>query len=244
MRRIKLTLGYIGTAYSGWQRQPKQDTIQERIESAIFLLTTEKTSVQGSGRTDAGVHAIAQVAHFDTQSTIPVKNFVTGLNHFLPNDIRIEKAEEVASDFHARFSAKKKTYCYLLYDDGKEKAIYFNRALLVKQKLSVAKMNAAAKAFLGEHDFTSFMSTGADTSTSVRTITAIKVIRRDGFIRIEVTANGFLYNMVRLIVGVLVRAGKGELDREGIEELINAADKNIVHEVVPAHGLYLKSVKY
>ena len=244
MRRIKLTLGYIGTAYSGWQRQPNQDTVQSRLEDAIFTLTKERVSLQGSGRTDAGVHAIGQVAHFDTNSSLPIKNFVTGVNHFLPADIRVEKAEEVDENFHARFSATEKTYNYYLYESPFDKAVYLNRATRVKDKLSVKKMSDSAQAFLGEHDFTSFMSTGADTTGAVRTITELKVERKDGLIRITVSANGFLYNMVRLIVGVLIRAGKGEIDKNGISQLILMQSKDAVREVMPACGLYLKSVKY
>lgn len=244
MRRIKLTIGYIGTAYSGWQRQPDQDTVQKRIEDAIYALTKERVSVQGSGRTDAGVHALGQVAHFDTDATIPLKNFVTGVNHFLPSDIRVENAEEVDESFHARFNATSKTYCYLLYESDREKAVYLNRAVQVKQKLSLKKMRDCAVAFLGEHDFTSFMSTGADTTGAVRTITELKVERADGLVRISVSANGFLYNMVRLIVGVLVRAGKGEIDCNGVKRLIELKSKDAVREVMPACGLYLKRVEY
>lgn len=244
MRRIKLTLSYLGTAYNGWQRQPNGDTVQERIEKAITSLTKEQVSIQGSGRTDAGVHALKQVAHFDTSSLLPLKNFVTGLNHFLPPDIRIEKAEEVSAQFHARYSAVEKTYRYLIYDGAVEKAVHLNRAVFVKGKLDAKRMDEASKAFLGEHDFTSFMSTGADTTTSVRTVKKVSVRRSGGLIVIEITANGFLYNMVRLIAGALVRAGKGELDKEGIAKLIERADKNAVYEVMAPYGLYLKSVKY
>lgn len=244
MRRIKLTLGYIGTAYSGWQRQIGQDTVQERLERAVSLLTKEQVSVQGSGRTDTGVHAIGQVAHFDTESSIPIKNFVTGLNHFLPDDIRITSAEETDGSFHARYSAKEKTYCYALYEGETDIAVLANRAVRVKNRLSVAKMQRAATAFVGEHDFRSFQSTNADTTTSVRTVKSVRVVRKDGLIRIYATANGFLYNMVRLMVGTLVRAGKGEIDADGIKELIARADKHAVTEVMPACGLYLVEVKY
>lgn len=244
MRRIKLTLGYIGTAYSGWQRQIDRDTVQERLEKAVSLLTKEQVSVQGSGRTDTGVHAIGQVAHFDTESSIPIKNFVTGLNHFLPDDIRITSAEEVDGSFHARYSAKEKTYCYALYEGKTDIAVLANRAVRVKSRLSVAKMQRAATAFVGEHDFRSFQSTNADTTTSVRTVKSVRVVRKDGLIRIYATANGFLYNMVRLMVGTLVKAGKGEIDADGIKELIARADKHAVTEVMPACGLYLVKVNY
>ena len=243
-RRIKLTISYVGSAYSGWQRQPNADTIQKRIESAIKLLTNENVSVQGSGRTDAGVHAIKQVAHFDTKSNLAVKNFVSGINHFLPADISITHAEEVDNDFHARYSATEKTYCYVLYESNVDIAIYNGRAVRVKEKLSVPKMQSASKAFLGEHDFTSYMSTNADTVTTTRTIKNIKIERKDGQIRIYATANGFLYNMVRLMVGTLIRAGRGEVDYGGVAMLIEKKDKHAVYEVMPACGLYLVDVRY
>ena len=143
MRRIKLTLDYIGTAYSGWQRQPDRDTIQKRVEDALFSLTGERAAVVASGRTDAGVHALGQVAHFDTIADIPVKNFMTGLNHFLPPDIRILKAEKAASDFHARFSAHEKTYCYCIYESKFDRAIFLNRAVRVSERLDVKAMRSA-----------------------------------------------------------------------------------------------------
>lgn len=244
MRRIRLTLDYIGTAYSGWQRQPDRDTVQKRVEDALFSLTGERTSVVASGRTDAGVHALGQVAHFDTDSDIPVKNFMTGLNHFLPPDIRILKAENVKNDFHARFSAHEKTYCYCIYECPFDRAAYLNRAARVSEKLDVKAMRMASAAFLGEHDFTSFMSTGADTVGAVRTVKDVRVVRSGGLVRIFVTANGFLYNMVRLIAGVLVRAGQGKIDKAGVEKLIALKNKHAVREVMPAEGLYLVSVKY
>ena len=244
MRRIRLTLDYIGTAYSGWQRQPDRDTVQKRVEDALFSLTGERTSVVASGRTDAGVHALGQVAHFDTDSDIPVKNFMTGLNHFLPPDIRILKAENVKNDFHARFSAHEKTYCYCIYECPFDRAAYLNRAARVSEKLDVKAMRMASTAFLGEHDSTSFMSTGADTVSAVRNVKDVRVVRSGGLIRIFVTANGFLYNMVRLIAGVLVRAGQGKIDKAGVEKLIALKNKHAVREVMPAEGLYLVSVKY
>ncbi len=243
-RRIVLTLGYMGTAYSGWQRQPGEDTVQQRVENAIKSLTRESVSVTASGRTDAGVHAIGQVAHFDTDSNIPTKNFVSGLNHFLPPDIRVTAAREANASFHARFSAKKKTYCYCIYESRVERAELYNRAVRVEDKLDVKKMNEAAAAFIGEHDFTSFMSTGADTNTATRTIIELKAVRSGGLVKIYATANGFLYNMVRLIAGVLVRAGRGKITADGVSELIEKKSKHAVTEVMPACGLYLVKVNY
>ena len=244
MRRIKLTLDYIGSKYCGWQRQPGLDTIQSRIESAIEKLTGETVSIVGSGRTDAGVHAIGAVMHLDTQSNLPTKNFVTGLNHFLPPDIRIQSAEEVSEYFHARFSATEKTYCYAMYCGRVDKAIYHERAVRVEGELDIEKMESVAQAFIGEKDFRSFMSTGADTTTSVRTVKSVRIEREGDLIKIYYTANGFLYNMVRLMSGVLVKAGKGEIDYDGVVALIDKASKNAVNLVMPPHGLYLVEVKY
>lgn len=244
MRRIKITLDYIGTAYDGWQRQPDRDTVQKRVEEAIFSLSGERVSVVASGRTDAGVHALGQVAHFDVNAAIPAKNYMTGVNHFLPPDIRILSAEEAPDDFHARFSAHEKTYTYCIYESRFDRACYFNRAARVEQKLDLKNMKTAAEAFCGTHDFTSFCSAGADTTTFTRTIKDIRVTRSGGLVKISVTADGFLYNMVRRIAAVLVKAGKGQIDKAGAEKLINAADNKVAKDVMPACGLYLKSVKY
>lgn len=244
MRRIKITLDYIGTAYDGWQRQPDRDTVQKRVEEAIFSLSGERVSVVASGRTDAGVHALGQVAHFDVNAAIPAKNYMTGVNHFLPPDIRILSAEEAPEDFHARFSAHEKTYTYCIYESRFDRACYFNRAARVEHKLDLKNMKTAAEAFCGTHDFTSFCSAGADTTTFTRTIKDIRVARSGGLVKISVTADGFLYNMVRRIAAVLVKAGKGQIDKAGAEKLINAADNKVAKDVMPACGLYLKSVKY
>ena len=243
MRRIKITFDYIGTAYDGWQRQPGRDTVQQRVEDAIFSLSGERVSVTASGRTDAGVHALGQVAHFDVNTAIPVKNYMTGVNHFLPPDIRILKAEEVTADFHARFSVHEKTYTYCLYESRFERACYLNRAARADNRLDIAKMKQAAKVFEGTHDFTSFCSSGADTTTFTRTIKSVYVRRSGGLVKISVTADGFLYNMVRL-AAVLVRAGYGQVDCDGVKKLLAAADNRVAKDVLPACGLYLQSVRY
>ena len=244
MRRIKITFDYIGTAYDGWQRQPGRDTVQQRVEDAIFSLSGERVSVIASGRTDAGVHALGQVAHFDVNTAIPVKNYMTGVNHFLPPDIRILKAEEVTADFHARFSVHEKTYTYCLYESRFERACYLNRAARADNRLDIAKMKQAAKVFEGTHDFTSFCSSGADTTTFTRTIKSVYVRRSGGLVKISVTADGFLYNMVRRLAAVLVRAGYGQVDCDGVKKLLAAADNRVAKDVLPACGLYLQSVRY
>ena len=244
MRRIKITFDYIGTAYDGWQRQPGRDTVQQRVEDAIFSLSGERVSVTASGRTDAGVHALGQVAHFDVNTAIPVKNYMTGVNHFLPPDIRILKAEEVTADFHARFSVHEKTYTYCLYESRFERACYLNRAARADNRLDIAKMKQAAKAFEGSHDFTSFCSSGADTTAFTRTIKSVYVRRSGGLVKISVTADGFLYNMVRRLAAVLESAGYGQVDCDGVKKLLAAADNRVAKDVLPACGLYLQSVRY
>ncbi|MGN1093467.1 MAG: tRNA pseudouridine(38-40) synthase TruA, partial [Candidatus Neoclostridium sp.] len=164
---VRITVDYIGTAYHGWQKQKGLDTIQERLENAVKNLTGEEVTVHGSGRTDAGVHAVGQVAHFCLENQSRSYNFVKGLNHFLPPDIRVLEAKTESEGFHARFSAHKKTYEYLLYEGMTDRAVYLNRAMRVWARLDVEKMNAAAKLLEGEHDFSSFMSAGSEVSGTV-----------------------------------------------------------------------------
>lgn len=244
MRRIVLKLEYIGTAYDGWQVQPGRDTVQQRVESALRELTCEEIAVIASGRTDAGVHALGQVAHFDTGKDYPVRNFMTGANRFLPPDIRVVAAAETDESFHARFSAHEKTYEYLMYESAFERAIYLDRAVRVCEKLDIAAMREAGAAFVGTHDFASFCASGADTKTSVRTVTALTTERCGGLVRVRVTADGFLYNMVRLMVGVLVDVGRGKFDRGGVERLLSLRNKDAVRVCAPACGLYLVGVDY
>lgn len=242
--RFKIVISYIGSAYCGWQRQKNLKTVQGEVEAAIFSLTQETVSLTASGRTDAGVHALGQVAHFDLAKPFVAEKFVTGLNHFLPEDIRVLEACAVPDNFNARKSAKKKTYVYLMYPAETENALLFNRALRIGTEVNPALMHAAAQGFLGTHDFTAFMSSGSEVKTTVRTVTDISVTRQNGFAVLSVTANGFLYNMVRLIVGVLLKAGKEGLTAADVAALIDKKDKNMVHYVAPAYGLYLLSVDY
>ena len=244
MRRIVITLGYVGSAYSGWQIQPNRDTVQSRVEDAVFALTGTKTPVVASGRTDAGVHAIGQVAHFDTPASIPAKNFVKGLNRFLPPDIRVTKAEERDENFHARFSAHEKTYRYALYLSDTECALMSGRAWRIDYPLDTDKMRTAAEYLVGENDFTSFMSTGADTKTTIRIVKSVTISRRGKQMNLTFTANGFLYNMVRLMTGALVKVGSGKIPPEAVKDMLEARSKTAVTFVAPPDGLYLVKVKY
>ena len=238
--RVKLTIEYDGTDFCGWQTQPNLRTVQSELETAIFKLTGEETRITASGRTDAGVHALGQVAHFDTQKDLKEK-FVGGLNFYLPRDVRVKKAEYVGDDFHARFSAKNKTYIYVMYEDKVDSAVLRNRAARV-DKLNATAMNRAEPAFVGKHDFSAFMSTGSDTLTTVRTVTAASVHRRDGMIIFSVSADGFLYNMVRKMAAALIQVGKGKMDICGLKKLLEAGA--VFTPVAPPQGLYLYKVVY
>ena len=241
---VRITVDYIGTAYHGWQKQKGLDTVQERLENAVKSLTGEEVTVHGSGRTDAGVHAVGQVAHFCLENQSRSYNFVKGLNHFLPPDIRVLEAKTESEGFHARFSAHKKTYEYLLYEGMTDRAVYLNRAMRVWARLDVEKMNAAAKLLEGEHDFSSFMSSGSEVSGTVRNLYELKVERVGELIKITAAANGFLYTMVRRLASVLIKVGKGELSVLDAERILALRDGNEIKDIVPACGLYLKSVEY
>ncbi len=239
--RVKLIIEYDGANFCGWQFQPELRTVQSEIEAAIKKLTGEETRVTASGRTDAGVHALGQVAHFDTQKDLGEK-FQGALNFYLPPDVRIIKAEYVSEDFHARFSAKNKTYKYLIYESRTDRPLLNGRVARVGYKLNASAMNRVSQNFLGKHDFSAFMSTGSETSTTVRTITHIDVRRKDGFIILSVSADGFLYNMVRKIAAALIRVGMGKLSGEDVNALLdNSAEFS---PVAPAQGLYLYKVEY
>lgn len=241
--RICLTIDYVGTAYAGWQVQPGQTTVQGALETALEKLTGEKIGVIASGRTDAGVHALGQVVHFDTDKTWNASAFVGGLNRYLPRDIRVLTAEQVAPDFHARFSAKRKTYVYRMYVGDVERAIYSGRALRV-EPLDVDAMQRAAARFVGRQDFASLCAANADTTTTERTVYAADVFARGDELYFQVTADGFLYNMVRIMVGLLLRVGRGQLSADGVAAILAARDRTAARDTAPACGLYLLCVEY
>lgn len=241
--RYRITLDYIGTDFCGWQEQPALRSVQGEIENAIEKLTGERTAVTGSGRTDAGVHALSQTAHFDLSREWQCERLVGGINHFLPGDIRILKASEASSDFHARFDCKEKTYVYVMYRVP-ERAAFKDRAWAVNSDIDVKAMDGAAKRLVGEKDFTSFMAGGSDVKSAVRTVTDASVRESGDFIIFEVSANGFLYNMVRIMTAVLVSVGIGKLAQSDVGGIIAARDRSAVKGIAPACGLYLKSQRY
>ena len=231
LNNIKLTLEYDGTNYYGWQKQKGFKTIQGEIEEAIELVTKEHCEVIGSSRTDAGVHARGFVANFKTNSKVPPNKFREALNVKLPNDIVITKSEQVDEEFHARYYAKGKTYEYYILNSDVPSALMRNQMYHYKYDLDVEAMKIAAKQFIGTHDFAAF-------------IFDVKVEKEKNIIKISVSGDGFLYNMVRIIVGTLINVGRGKTDATSILEIINKKDRSLAGDCVPPYGLFLKEVYY
>ena len=244
MINIKLTIEYDGKEYGGWQKQPGKLNIQGEIERAIENIMGEKVELIASGRTDAGVHALGQVANFKTNSNIPIEKIPLAINSQVRNSIRIQNAEEVDENFHSRFNCKKKTYRYIIDNSKYGTAIYRNISYHIPIKLDVEEMKKAVKCFEGEHDFKSFKSSGTSSKSSVRTIYNANIITEGDNIAIDLTGNGFLYNMVRIIAGTLVEVGLGNIKAEDIPAIIEAKDRTRAGKTLPPHGLMLLKVDY
>lgn len=244
MRRVLLTIEYDGSGFSGWQKQTGMRTVQGEIETAIEKITGSATEVFGSGRTDAGVHALGQTAHFDLSLPVPISKLADVLNNLLPPDIAIKKAEYVPMDFHARFSIKSKRYQYRIYTSQEKKALSSRFEAQVRWPLDVKKMQKASRMFLGEHDFKGYCSSAAVTNDYCRTIYNIDIFESDDYIFIEVEGSGFLYNMVRIIVGTLVDIGQGKLGEEDAKKALEIGDRALAGVTMPAGGLYLKETIY
>lgn len=243
MRNLKLTIQYDGTKYCGWQKQPNSSGIQGTIEYAIYEITKEKVNIIGSGRTDAGVHALGQVANFKINSNIPAARIPDALNAKLPKDISIIDCQEVSDDFHSRYSATGKIYRYLIYNKPYRSPLYKDISYHVRYDLDIQKMRVEAQSLLGTHEFKGFMSSGSSVKDTVRTIHNISIEESGDLIVLEVEGNGFLYNMVRIIVGTLVDIGRGRIDKP-LEEIIASQDRGEAGHTAPAHGLFLKKVHY
>ena len=245
MRNIKLTIEYDGKEYHGWQKQNDRLNIQGTIEKAIEDITGEKVDLTASGRTDRGVHALGQVANFKTNSNIPIDKFPIALNSNLKKSIRILKAEEVDERFHSRLTCKRKTYRYIINNSEYGTAIYRNLETHIPMRLNIEKMQEAVKYFQGEHDFKSFKASGTSSKSSVRTIYDAKVYEMPNErIAIELTGNGFLYNMVRIIAGTLVEVGMEKIEPKEIINIIKVEDREKAGKTLPPQGLYLVSVEY
>lgn len=244
MRRIHLTVEYDGTNYAGWQRQANAMTVQEKLEAAILRLTGEAVNVSGASRTDAGVHALGQSAHFDTESRIPADKFSFALNTMLPPDIRVTMSEEVPPEFHARFSGKGKRYRYLIHAAPHASALGRLTHAHVIYPLDVEKMRVEARDLLGTHDFAAFAASGSVVKDTVRTIWRAE-IRQDGpEIELIVEGSGFLYNMVRIIAGTLIGVGSGKIEPGAFRRAIASGNRLDLGITAPAHGLTLMEVFY
>lgn len=249
-RNLKLTIAYDGAPFNGWQIQPALPTIQGILSEALGRLTGEKVLPQGSGRTDAGVHALAQVASFATESTIPAENFTKALNSFLPDEIRVLDTEAVSAEFHARHSAKSKTYRYRIYRSDICPPFVARYVWHYPYPLDEMAMSEAARAVVGEHDFTSFATVdpekgGNDERDNTRAIFASAFRREGDELIYEVRGNGFLHHMVRNLVGTFLLVGKGTLKGEDIARIIAAQDRSKnPSATAPASGLCLVSVEY
>lgn len=259
MRNIKLTIEYDGTNYAGWQIQRKTQntkrktkTIQETIEKAVKKIIREKVKLIGSGRTDAGVHAQAQVANFRTDSTLALDKLEKSLNAVLPDDIAITKIEEADLDFHSRFCAKSKVYRYTILNRGYPSPLLRNTAYFYPYPLTLKLMQKEARCLLGKHDFKSFCAAGSGVKATIRQIKNISISKkryrlyaiRYALITIDIEADGFLYNMVRNIAGTLIEIGRGKLPAGSLRRIMLAKDRKLAGPTAPAKGLCLLEVKY
>lgn len=244
MRNIKLVIEFDGTNFCGWQRQIKDRTVQGCLENAILKITGEKSLTNGSSRTDGGVHAKAMVANFLTNSKIPGEKFREALNTKLPDDISIIKSEEVHNGFHARYSSKGKMYSYTIVN--RYEKVSFGKQYLyhVRRELNLENMKLACTYFIGKHDFKAFMSPGSSAKTTIRTIKEFYIEQNGDNIKIYISADGFLYNMVRIIVGTLINVGIGKTKIEEVEDIINEGVRKRAGMCVPPNGLVLEKVFY
>ena len=244
MRNIKLTIEYHGKDFNGWQKQPNKLNIQGEIERAIGSITGEEIELIGSGRTDAGVHSLGQVANFKTNSNIAIEKFALAINSKLKKSIVIKKAEEVEERFHSRYCAHAKKYRYVINNSETGTAVYRELEYQFPIPLDVEKMQQAAKYFEGEHDFAAFKASGTSSKNSVRKIFKAEVLAKEERVWIELTGSGFLYNMVRIIAGTLLDVGMGKIKPEEISEIIKSKDRSQAGKTLPAVGLYLVEVNY
>jgi tRNA pseudouridine38-40 synthase len=255
MRKIKLLLEYDGAAYQGWQVQKKGDTIQGILENRILKITGEHSRVIGASRTDAGVHALGQVAAFRIASMLNPETIKKALNALLPQDIRVLDASEVGESFHPRKSAVKKSYFYIIANQRISSAFLFRYTWIVPQPLVLNTMKEASQKLIGRHDFASFMGTGSDVKDTVREIYSLNIERLGSidfmtsslignFMKISIEANGFLRHMVRNIVGTLVEIGRGRISAERMRKILESCDRRVAGPTAPPNGLFLERIVY
>lgn len=242
--RVKLTIEYDGTNYAGWQRQKNAVSVQEMLERAALACCGESLSITGAGRTDAGVHARAQVAHFDKSCAIPPEKICYALNMHLPADIRVNQSEPVSADFHARFCATGKAYRYTIHNGSHAPALNRFTAAHVRGRLDADAMRQAASAIVGTHDFAAFCASGCEVKSTVRTVYSLVVTEQPPLIHIDITGSGFLYHMVRIIAGTLIEIGLGKRAPDCMQQILAGRDRNAASATAAAKGLTLIAVYY
>lgn len=244
MKKYLITLQYLGKNYSGFQRQDNALTIQQVVEDAIFVGLKQRVEIFASGRTDAGVNAIAQTAHFSCNTNCPAEKIPFAVNQYLPEDVKITSCKEVPENFHARFDVKKKCYEYHCYVSPNELPIVNILSHQLKKQPNIKLMQQAGKLLVGTHNFKAFMSSGGQQKTFERTIYYLDVSYKNNDLVIEVCGNGFLYNMVRIISGTLIEVGLKKKSIEDVKMALETGDRTLCGYLVPAKGLFLKYVKY
>ena len=243
-KNFKLLVEYDGTDYCGWQRQPEDPTIQGVLEDRLQQMTQSPVTLHGSGRTDAGVHALGQTAHFKSRTRLSPEDLLKGLNSLLPADIAVQTCNEVPLTFHARFDSRWKCYRYRILNQPVRRAVGHRYAWHIQRPLDVAAMATAARHLAGRHDFKSFESSGSPRAHTVRDVMDAAWREADGHLEFDIRADGFLRGMVRNIVGTLVAVGMGKWDPEAVPELLRAADRRLAPATAPARGLFLVHVEY
>ena len=243
--RVALGIEYDGSEYYGFQKQKStEQTIQGNLENSISKVANHSIKTFCSGRTDAGVHAFMQVVHFDTESRRSTREWVRGINSYLPHDIKVLWSKELDETFHARYSATHRSYLYRILNNQTPSALWSKRSLFVPQKLDIRAMRAASKYLIGEHDFSSFRGSGCQSNSPVRTIENIKITKKNNFITFELRANAFLLHMVRIIIGTLLMVGKREIKPVEMKNILNEKDRRISGKTVSSSGLYFLGPKY
>lgn len=243
-RNLLLKIQYDGTNYHGYQIQPEAITVQKVIEDSLSSITKEQVKINGCSRTDAGVHAVEYACSFNTSFPIPAERLPIVLNGRLPKDIKALSCEEMPQEFHARFDTKAKTYRYVINTQSDPDVFGRNYEWQLKKELDIDKMKQAAECFIGEKDFSSFMTSGTEVATAVRTVYSLEVVDKSPKVEIYIRANGYLYNMVRIITGTLVNVGLGKYDSEYVNEIFKAKNRNLAGPTAPAQGLALFKVEY
>ena len=243
--RVALGIEYDGSEYYGFQKQKStEQTIQGNLENSISKVANHSIKTFCSGRTDAGVHAFMQVVHFDTESRRSTREWVRGINSYLPHDIKVLWSKELDETFHARYSATHRSYLYRILNNQTPSALWSKRSLFIPQKLDIRAMRAASKYLIGEHDFSSFRGSGCQSNSPVRSIEDIKITKKNNFITFELRANAFLLHMVRIIIGTLLMVGKREIKPVEMKNILNEKDRRISGKTVSSSGLYFLGPKY